>query len=433
MSVRTGARIKAGIEVLGAVINRHRPASLALADWGRANRYAGSGDRSAIGNLVYDVLRHRSSLAVRMGSDAPRALVLAAAPAALGLSVDEVVAAADGSKYSIPPLSDEETAGLLREVPADAPAWVRADIPDWLWPSFERVFAGDAERQGVALAERAPVDLRVNTLRTSREQVLEALAKFGPVPAALAPNGVRLPPPQSGARQANVEAEGAHGRGWFEVQDEGSQVAAAMTGARAGMKLLDYCAGAGGKTLALAAMMGNKGCIMAYDRDRVQLRPIFDRLPRSGATNVEVADAGDTAALAALEAACDVVLVDAPCTGSGTWRRRPDSKWRLQQKNIPQRQEEQRAVLDAACRYVKSGGRLVYVTCSVLAEENTDTVAWFVAAHPEFALIPFADVWRDTIATPPPKSADGREDTLLLTPASHGTDGFFVAVMGRLG
>lgn len=429
--MRPGARIKAAAEVISDILKRHRPASAALSDWGKAHRFAGSGDRAAIGNLVYDALRKKQSLAARMGSETPRALALAAAGGALGLSSEDIAAAADGSRYSIPPLSEEERTALESSMSDTLPAHVRADLPEWIWPSFVQLFGEDAVRQGVGLAQRAPVDLRVNTLKATREQVLEVLMKFGAEPTRYAPYGIRIPAPDGGRRQAHVEAETSHGRGWFEVQDEGSQIAAALSGARSGMQVLDFCAGAGGKSLAMAAMMGNTGQITAYDRDKLQLRPIFERLTRAGVTNVTVAEAGDCAGLAYLEERCDLVLVDAPCTGSGTWRRRPDSKWRLKEGNIAQRQSDQRAVLKQAVRYVAPGGRLVYVTCSVLAAENTETVEWLVSDMSNLEIVPYGVVWADSIGGPAPGSADGRTDTLLLTPASHGTDGFFISVFRR--
>jgi 16S rRNA (cytosine967-C5)-methyltransferase len=204
-----------------------------------------------------------------------------------------------------------------------------------------------------------------------------------------------------------------------------------MAGAGPRKQVLDLCAGAGGKTLALAALMENTGQVYAYDADKGQLRPIFERLKRAGVRNVQVLEGGGEAALTALGARFDAVLVDAPCTGSGTWRRRPDSKWRLRPEAIVQRQSEQRLVLDLAASLVKPGGRLTYVTCSVLPEENGDQAAWFLAAHEGFRLVPYAEVWREGFKTEPPESADGREDALLLTPASHGSDGFFVASFVR--
>jgi 16S rRNA (cytosine967-C5)-methyltransferase len=197
------------------------------------------------------------------------------------------------------------------------------------------------------------------------------------------------------------------------------------------MQVLDLCAGAGGKTLALAAAMQNTGQIYAYDADKRQLRPIFERLKRAGARNVQVMDAGDETALLVLGPRFDLVLVDAPCTGSGTWRRKPDSKWRLKPANIPERQAEQREALALGARLVKPGGALVYVTCSVLPEENADHVAAFLDEHPDFAVLPYAGPWRERLGGEPPDSADGRTDTPQLTPARHSTDGFFIALMRR--
>ena len=429
--MRPGARLKAAADVLEDILVRHRPAATALADWGKAHRFAGSGDRATIGTLVYDALRRKSSIGAKMGADTARALVLGAAPRALALTADEVAAAADASEYALSSLSAAERAGLAAELPANAPAHVKGDIPAWLMPSFERAFGARAAAEGAALSQRAPVDLRVNTLKATREKVVKALSHFGAEPTSLSPVGVRIAPPEGTARAPHVEAETAHGKGWVEVQDEGSQVAALLSGAGPRLQVLDLCAGAGGKTLALAAQMQNTGQIYAYDADKRQLRPIFERLKRAGVRNVQVMEAGDEAALSALGPRFDVVLIDAPCSGSGTWRRKPNSKWRLKPANIPERQAEQAHVLDLGARLVKPGGRLVYVTCSVLPEENADQVAAFLARHADYALLPYTEAWRGQLGSEPPDSADARSDTLQLTPASHGTDGFFIALLGR--
>jgi 16S rRNA (cytosine967-C5)-methyltransferase len=429
--MRPGPQIKAAAEVLEEVLARHRPAAQALADWGKAHRFAGSGDRAAIGNLVYDALRRKRSLAAQMGADTPRALTLAAAPRALGMPIDEVIASADGSPHAPEPLSESERLALSYEMAEDAAPSVRGDFPDWLEPSFIRAFGGAAAEEGAALARRAPVDLRVNTLKADRDKVLKALARFAPEPTPLSPVGVRLPAPEGPGRQPNVEAETGHGRGWYEVQDEGSQLAALMAGAGPRQQVLDICAGAGGKTLAFAATMRNTGQIYAYDDDPVRLRPIFERLKRAGVRNAQVLAAGDTAALAALGPRFDLVFVDAPCTGSGAWRRRPDAKWRVRPANLAQRREQQRAALDRAASLTKPGGRLVYATCSVLPEENGDQVASLLAAHPAFAAVPWREAWAAGVGGAPPASADGSDETLLLTSARHGTDGFYVAVLRR--
>lgn len=429
--MKPGARLQSAVDILDEVLTRHRPAAEALADWGRSNRFAGSGDRAAIGNLVYDALRRRLSLAARMGEDGSRPLVLGAARHAFGLSIEEIDAAADGSQHALSSLTDAERAGLARDLPADAPAHVRGDYPEWLAPSFEQAFGEAAAAEGEALARRAPVDLRINTLKAEREKVAKALERFGAVPTTLSPIGLRLPAPSGPGRTPNVEAETGHGKGWFEIQDEGSQIAALLAFPGPRKQVLDFCAGAGGKTLALAAAMQNTGQIYAYDGNRQRLRPIFERMKRAGARNVQVLEAGDQAALAALGPRFDLVLVDAPCSGSGVWRRRPDAKWRTRPTSLAERQNEQRAVLDEAAACVKPGGRLVYVTCSVLPEENTAAVGAFLERTAGFASLAVADVWRKTLPGQPPASADGRSDSLLLTPARHGTDGFFIAVLEK--
>jgi 16S rRNA (cytosine967-C5)-methyltransferase len=428
--MRTGARIKAAIEVLDEVLDRHRPAANALSDWGKSHRFAGSGDRAAIGNLLYDALRRKRSLAAQMDSDTTRAIVLAAAPRALGLAPAAVIASADGSPHAVEPLSEAEQAGLLRELPQDATVSVRGDFPDWLEGSFVGAFGAAAASEGAALAGRAPVDLRVNGLKADRNKVMRALARFFPVATPYSPVGIRLPAPHGPGRQPNVEAEPGHGKGWYEVQDEGSQIAALMAGATPRKQVLDLCAGAGGKTLAFAALMRNTGQVYAYDDDSHRLRPIFERLKRAGARNVQVLPARDETALRDLGPRFDVVFIDAPCTGSGAWRRRPDSKWRLKPASLAQRVEEQHALLTLAAPLVKSGGQLVYVTCSVLPEENGDQIARFAASHPGYAIAPWRESWAAGVGGEAPPSACG-DAALQLTPARHGTDGFFVAVLDR--
>ena len=230
--MRPGAHIKAAIEVLEDVLSRHRPAAQALADWGKATASPAraTAPPSATSSTTRCAASARSPR--RWAAIRPRALALGAAPRALGLSAEAVIASADGSPHAVEPLSEAEQAGLSRELPADAPASVRGDFPDWLEPSFARAFGAAAAEEGAALARRAPVDLRVNTLKADREKVLKALARFcGRRRRRCRRSGVRLPAPDGPGRQPNVEAETGHGKGWYEVQDEGSQIAALMAGA----------------------------------------------------------------------------------------------------------------------------------------------------------------------------------------------------------
>lgn len=430
--MKPAARIKAATDVLEQILVHHQPAATALSDWGKAHRFAGSGDRSAIGNYVYDALRCRAMSAFHMRGETPRSLVLGALVSARGLGGPAIAALFDGSPHGLAPLSADEMTRVSNGPHAGAADWQQANIPQWLAPQLSRVFGDRLVAEGQAMAKRAPVDLRVNTLKAARAQVLEDLAQFGATAAPLSPTAIRIAAPVGDGRTPNVEAEAAHGRGWFEVQDEGSQIAAAMTGVKPGDAVLDLCAGAGGKTLALAARMDQKGTIHAYDSDKSRLRPIFERITRAGITNAVVLTAGDTAALDALKARFDVVLVDAPCSGSGTWRRKPDAKWRLKPEVLAARIKDQQAVLATAGRAVKPGGRLVYVTCSLLADENTDQIAHFLKNNRHFSIRPWRQVWGEVMDTPAPRaSADGRDDSLLLSPGTHDTDGFFIAVMTR--
>lgn len=423
-------RLAAAIEVITEVNDRHRPVNAALSDWGRAHRFAGSSDRAAIGNIVYDIMRQRAVLASMMGSDAPRALVLACAVGLMDITVEEL-AELCVSRHGPGELTAEETAALSRDLAPDAALHIQANIPEWLIPSFIKAFGDGAVRQGRALSARAPVDIRANTLKTTREKLLNQLSKFDALEAPFAPDGIRIEVPDGLRRTPNLEAEPSFQRGAFEIQDAASQVAARLCAVETGHQVADICAGAGGKTLALASAMGNKGQIHAWDADKNRLKPIIARLNRAGVHNVQVVPADEPERLDELAGRMDRVLVDAPCSGSGSWRRKPDAKWRLTRESLVNRGVDQRAVLARAAPLVKPGGRLIYVTCSLLPEENTGQVESFLASNAEFAVVPYADVWRDCLPGDPPASSDGSTDTLLLSPADHNVDGFFIAVMRR--
>jgi 16S rRNA (cytosine967-C5)-methyltransferase len=423
--LRDGGRLAAAIAVLGDMSARHKPARLALKAWGDGARYAGARDRAFVSGLVLDVLRRRRSLAWRMGGDpSDRAAVLAVARHLWGWDLERLdVAAAE--PHGPGPLTDADRIHLNAGEPIDsAPAPVRGDYPDWLDASLERVFGEDRAAEGDALATRAPTDLRVNALRATTAQAMAALDPFAPTLPGFVPTAIRIPPPAASERAAPVEVAPEFELGWFEVQDLGSQIAAACAGEVAGLEVLDYCAGGGGKTLALAAAMAGQGRLHAYDSDARRLTDTVRRGQRAGVTNLEVRSPIHKAALAGLDGRMDLVFVDAPCTGSGTWRRHPDAKWRLSPEQLARRMAEQDRVLKGAAPFVKPGGRLIYVTCSLLAEENEDRIAAFLAAAPEFRVIP---------ATGPADAFLGPEGYVRLTPRTAGTDGFFVAALRRAG
>lgn len=428
--MRFGGRLAAAIEILGDIETHHRPAAEALKDWGVSHRFAGSGDRAAIGNLVYDALRWRRSSAWLMGADTPRALVLGTVARYWTDGAEGMVRLVADDPHAPEPLTAEETARLEEADLSAAPDQVGADIPEWLVPAFLRTFGDDWVSEGVALALRPPLDMRVNRLKSNREKVKKALARFDAAETRFSPDGLRILPTAADRRHPNVQIEPSYRKGWFEVQDEGSQLAALLVAARPGEHVFDFCAGAGGKTLAMAATMANKGQIFAYDSDRARLAAIFERLKRAGTRNVQVREAGT--GLDDLTGRMDAVLVDAPCTGTGVWRRRPDAKWRLSERALGERIAEQDGLLAAAAPFIKPGGRLVYVTCSVLTEENDDRVDAFVAKSAEFRpLPPTVAIARAGLSDALGGAVRTTANGMILSPLRTETDGFFVAVLER--
>jgi len=428
-----GARLSAAIEVLADIFGRRRPAADALKDWGLSHRFAGSGDRAAIAGLVYDALRRRASAAWIMGEETPRAVALGMLRLERGLDVAAVAARADGGRFAPAPLTEAEQARLAAADLATAPDHVRGDYPEWLDPAFAAVFGDDRAEEGAALAARAPLDLRVNTLKGDRDAAAALLAELVPEPTRWSPFGLRVRVPAD-AKSPAIHAEPAFLKGMVEIQDEGSQLAALLTGAAPGEQVVDLCAGGGGKTLALAALMDNHGQIYATDLDKRRLAPIHARLERAGVRNAQVrTPRGGADVLDDLAGRADLVLIDAPCTGTGTWRRNPDAKWRIRPGALEQRTAEQAAILDRAAGLVRSGGRLAYVTCSVLDEENGSQVRAFCGRHPEFEPVPPAEI-TDTLGERAflfRRAVRLGAEGLQMSPRLTDTDGFYVAIMRR--
>jgi 16S rRNA (cytosine967-C5)-methyltransferase len=428
-----GARLAAAIEVLADIEARRRPAPDALKDWGLSHRFAGSGDRAAIAGLVYDALRRKASAAFVMGDATPRAVALGMLRLERKLDVESVGKLADGTRYAPPVLSDAERARLQVASLDRASAPVLGDYPEWLDPHFARSFGDERAAEGAALASRAPLDLRINTLKGERDTVHDMLTHLEAAETRWSPWGLRI---ELGADAKNppIHAEPAFIKGLIEIQDEGSQLAALLAAAKPGEQVVDLCAGAGGKTLALSAAMDGRGQIYATDSDKRRLVPIHARIERAGAHNIQVrTPRGTSPSLADLAGRADLVVIDAPCTGTGTWRRNPDAKWRVRPGALAARLEEQAAALDAAVELLKPGGRIAYVTCSVLADENGDQVRAFLARHSRFALVPPAHVVEalGERALLFNRAALVSEEGLLMTPHRTDTDGFFVSVLRR--
>jgi 16S rRNA (cytosine967-C5)-methyltransferase len=426
------ARIAAAIEVIASIDAMRVPAAQALKEWGIAHRFAGSGDRAAISGLVYDTLRRRASSAYLLGDDTARARVLGMLTLERKLDVDAIARLCSGERHAPAPLSERERGALTSGSLDGAPAHVAGDYPEWLDGAFARVFGEARVDEAIALSHRAPLDLRVNALRAQPEKILASLRHLHAQPTPWSPVGLRILL-DADARSPGIQAEPDFIKGAIEVQDEGSQLAALFAGARPGEAVVDLCAGAGGKTLALAAAMEGRGRLIATDADKRQLAPIHERLSRAGVHNAEVRTPKGEDPLRDLAGRCDLVVIDAPCTGTGTWRRNPDAKWRMRPGALEIRIKDQLEVLDRAATLVKRGGRIAYITCSVLQEENSAQISSFLSRHNEFIAVPpieFASMLGPRTKAFCDAALLSREG-LLMTPRRTGTDGFFVAVLKR--
>ena len=394
---------------LGDLLAFGRPADQALSAYFRRHRGLGQHDRAFVAEAAYAVLRRRRSLEAAAGGAAPRALLVAALVRVFGLSARAL----------------GEDAGLAARVKGGVgpalPDAVRADLPDWLWQRLVAELGAEAAAIAQGLLGAAPLDLRVNLANIPREQALAALgAQAAPTPWS--PAGIRLRD-KPAINRHRLFLEGA-----IEVQDEGSQLLAYLLAPRRGEMVADFCAGAGGKTLALAMLMHGAGRIYAMDVSQSRLRQLAPRAARAGISNVHpiVLAGEDDIRVRRLAGKLDRVLVDAPCSGFGTLRRNPDLKWRHDAAAVAQLAAKQTRILEAAARLVKPGGRLVYATCSILQEEDEAVADAFAAAHAEFRELSCGEL---LAAQRIPLAAGTR---LRLWPHLHGTDGFFAAAFERV-
>ncbi|HEX4261534.1 MAG TPA: RsmB/NOP family class I SAM-dependent RNA methyltransferase [Acetobacteraceae bacterium] len=423
------ARIAAAIELLAAIEGApSRPADAVASDFFRARRFIGSGDRRAVSARIWQVLRERRRLdwwLARIRAASTARLLVAASLLLEGWTADGVAQAFSGGQFAPDPLDAAERAvaralaGRTLDHP-EMPEAVHLEVPDFLVSDL-RVRFGDAlVPELAALLAPAPLDLRTNLLKADRQTARAALAAEGLAAEStpLSPWGLRI------ATRAPVTAAEAFRTGLVEIQDEGSQLVSLLVDARPGQRVCDFCAGAAGKTLALAAMMDNRGTLVACDVNARRLEASVRRLRRAGAHNVErhLLLPGDKWAKRHARG-FDRVLVDAPCSGSGTWRRNPDARLRLDETDVAELVVRQAAILDRAAPLVRSGGRLVYATCSLLAQENEDQVAAFLDRNPGFSSLPPRKVWALDLP--------GEGEHLRLSPLRHGTDGFFAAVLER--
>nr|WP_246524209.1 RsmB/NOP family class I SAM-dependent RNA methyltransferase [Neoroseomonas eburnea] len=413
---------------------RRRPADAVASDFFRARRFIGGGDRRAVSEAAWGVVRQRLRLDWHLGRigmvPTPRLLLLAQMLLVEGTARQAAEAVFDGSRYGPPVLDAAERraaaalAGRALVDPAMSDS-ARLNLPGWALPALAARFGEALAREAAALEAEAPLDLRANLLRTDRGRAAAALAAEGiaATPTPFSPWGLRLP-----SRQP-ITGTAAYKDGLIEVQDEGSQLIALLADARPGMRVADYCAGAAGKTLAMAATMGNRGRITACDTSAARLEGAARRLRRAGVDNAErhLLAPGDRWAKRRA-GSFDRVLVDAPCTGTGTWRRNPDARLRTRPEDLAELVAVQHDILAKAAELVRPGGRLIYATCSILPQENEQQMERFLARGPGFAPVPLEGLWRALVPGVPVPCAG---PWLALSPAAQGTDGFFCAVLER--
>jgi len=425
------ARLLAAIELVSSVeAATRKPADAVANAFFRDRRFIGSGDRRSVSERAWTVLRARRRLGWWLsragGSQTPR-LLIAASLLLEGWTLDGVVQSYSGGQYAPSVLTGAEKAGL-RGIEnhgldhPDMPLAIRLEVPDWVVPHLQARFGDALAPEMAAMGTPAPLDLRVNLLTGTREDAKAALALEGieSTLTPISPWGLRI----EGRRP--VSTGKAFQSGLVEIQDEGSQLVAAMVGAEPGMRVADWCAGAGGKTLAMAMTMRNQGHIVACDVSAPRLEGAVKRLRRAGVHNVEQYLIEATGKWVKRRAGTfDRVLVDAPCTGTGTWRRNPDARLRLKPTDLSELVVKQAGILRRAAELVRKGGRLVYATCSLLLEENEMQIASFLAEHPDFRPVPVSTAWPDA-----PANCVG--EVLRLTPLQHGTDGFFAATLERV-
>lgn len=425
------ARLQAVLELMQDLNAAARPADAVVSAWLRSRRFLADADRGYILHLLYSLLRHHARLGWRLARhgapDVPRNRLLFWL-ALNGSTPNQINALFNGGKSAPAPLATHERKLLdtLKNKTIDDPAMpeeIKVECPPWAADPLRRRFGGAFEAEMVALLEEAPLDLRVNPIKSTRALMLGALRDLGlraeAIPATA--HGIRLQERLSLASLPMLKS------GEVAIQDEGSQFVAGLVDARPGDRVVDFCAGAGGKTLAIAAQMANKGHVIACDVSEGRLKRAAERFRQAGLHNIE------TRLLASEtdrwvkrhKGKFDRVLVDAPCSGTGTWRRNPDARWRTpDEQGIGNLVLLQSRILASAARLVKPGGRLVYATCSMLLEENDEQVEAFLAAHPQFRTVPLREVG-------PELTHSAHPDYLSLTPAQHGTDGFFAAVLER--
>ena len=395
------------------------------------NRYAGVKDRATITNILNASLRRKSSSSYIMSDDSPRAILIGTMIGEFQFNINNLYDLFNNEKHAPKSLSDEEVFKVegANEKIKNAENWIRNDLPEWAVSEYERTFDIDQAEQLRHLSNMPDLDIRVNSIKTDISKVEGELQKFLPIKTQHSPFGLRFKASGLSHKYPNLEKTLAYSKGHIEIQNEGSQIASILSGVVPGQQVLDYCAGHGGKAVVLSMLMNNTGQIFLHDIDESRLSNVPSRMRRLGIKNYQIKVNLENIQNSNL---FDVVFVDAPCTGSGTWRRKPDLKWRSSKEKLNDNIKAQYDIIREASKFVKVGGKLIYVTCSVFDSENDSQISDFLISNSTFKLINYQTQWKYDENNIPKNAKSHNEDTLLLSPMTHNTDGFFVAILERL-
>ncbi|MBL70419.1 MAG: SAM-dependent methyltransferase [Rhodobiaceae bacterium] len=410
--MRPAARLQTIAELLPLALTERQPADRLVQQWGRQNRYAGSKDRRDISDRLFAILRHYGNLTARLGGNTPLLVSMLATHLLTDVPLDEVMALADGSQYAPKPISEADAKTLTHA--AATPPSQRADklsVPAWLFDDIEAQMGDETEAVLAAMQDRAPLDVRVNLLRSDRITAQAALLEdnIETAPHPKVKTALRV----SGTAQITMSR--AYKDGLVEVQDAGAQAVAQICAARPFETVMDFCAGAGGKALAMAAQMQNKGRLLVHDAIASRMRHLPERAMRAGVEIIETVAPHD---LRELEGQCDLVVTDVPCSGTGRWRRAPETKWRLNAEGLANLCELQARILRQAAPLLRPAGRLAYITCSLLSSENNRQIDKFLEENQGFEILPS-------------DGPSGHHARHMLHPRNWDTDGLYLVLLQR--
>lgn len=402
-----------------------------MKEWGVNNRYAGVKDRATITNILNASLRRKSSSSYIMSDDSPRAILIGTLINEFQFDINTLYDLFNNEKHAPISLTDEEVLKVreANENLKNSEKWIKNDLPEWAASEYEKTFDINQDEQLQHLSNMPDLDIRVNSIKTNISKVEGELQKFLPIKTQHSPYGLRFRATGLSHKYPNLEKTLAYSKGHIEIQNEGSQIASILSGVIPGQQVLDYCAGHGGKAVVLSMLMNNTGQIFLHDIDESRLSNVPSRMRRLGIKNYQIKVNLENVQNSNL---FDVVFVDAPCTGSGTWRRKPDLKWRSSKEKLNENIKAQHHIIREASKFVKVGGKLIYVTCSVFDSENDGQISDFLSSNSTFKLINYQTQWKYDENNIPKNAKSHNEDTLLLSPMTHNTDGFFVAILERL-